>query len=723
MQYHEDAFANLTPTQWYRVLHDPLAPFSARDVLDDGELTRRESKQVAAAGELGRKIDFQALIAAQWTLAHAARTVQANLQAQPAGGLPLHEGDCAEGPIALEIELPDAPTHAIPDAYTGCQLVVGGPQPNTYDRDITLLVDLGGADTYHNNAGAWSPSAFACDEEHLPPRGGAAIAIDLGRGNDTYNATVQSYHGTQGSGTHGQGFLFDAGGNDTYVAREADASPCSWVQAQGSGLWGGGTLWDRGAGNDTYRSPANAQGVGRGGLGILLDEGGSDTYLGDPTFDNEGTQGMGCIGIGLLLDQGAEDDTYRTSGADHQGMGCLGAFGLLADHGGDDLYHVSMGEGIVNDERVLTAGWSQGYGELGAVGVLYDGSGNDTFVTEADRDEFRAGFLSQGAGLHGLGILEDGGSGDDVYDAGRRTQGGAQNSGAGILHDHGGDDVYAAHQACQGWSGEPGASAAGTTGLLLDEGGDDAYSCETDPDLGHRGDGHLWLSGRGTDIHDAPETFRGIPIQAHGGIGLDRDGRSMPPEALALVGALTKPPPDEDGDRIPDEGEPLACTLLAVGAGVDHMCDEEGEDLSRPSTEDRDEDRLPDGLEPWVCELTTLSPSVLGSCGERGRNYTRPELPIDPSPSLSDADGDHVPDDVEPLICAVSILERPSRYWCDDDGSNFTAPTTTDRDSDGVPDDLEPILCDVQLVGNPADGTCVEDGSDYRPSEHPFAET
>lgn len=65
--------------------------------------------------------------------------------------------------------------------------------PNTYAVDCPLIVDVGGNDTYTNNAGGVN--------------GGAAAVIDLG-GDDRYAGNRAS--GANGGGSAGAGFLFDA---------------------------------------------------------------------------------------------------------------------------------------------------------------------------------------------------------------------------------------------------------------------------------------------------------------------------------------------------------------------------------------------------------------------------------------------------------------------------------------------------------------------------------
>jgi hypothetical protein len=243
----------------------------------DGPPTARDRAEIRRTAELGRQVDAREILRAQRVLSQAALRAQAQLEAVPIDDVPTREGTCADGPVVAETRRPGGvppPLVSPLVAHPRCQVVVGGPGSNVYHEDVGLLVDVGGQDIYRNNAGAWSPPAFDCGRLTASAWNGVSMALDLGGADDTYNATRAPFHATQGSGIFGHGFLMDAGGSDTYVAREEKSTACSYLEAQGTGLWGTGTLWDRGNGMDSYRSPDDAQGVGRLGTGLLLDEGG-----------------------------------------------------------------------------------------------------------------------------------------------------------------------------------------------------------------------------------------------------------------------------------------------------------------------------------------------------------------------------------------------------------------------------------------------------------------
>jgi parallel beta-helix repeat protein len=170
---------------------------------------------------------------------------------------------------------------------------------NHYEQDCALVLDIGGKDTYHNNAGGSNLAGGAC---HLVPVGPgewtAAAVVDLGQGDDVYGDPLNPRRcGANGGGAFGLGHLIDAGGTDTYVAG-------------GYGTNGGG----------------------RRGAGLLIDASGSDTYQ----AGHEGTNGGSYIGHGLLIDLGG-DDTYE---ARHFGTngGSEAGTGALLDAGGRDYY-------------------------------------------------------------------------------------------------------------------------------------------------------------------------------------------------------------------------------------------------------------------------------------------------------------------------------------------------------------------------------------------------
>ncbi|MDO5566323.1 MAG: hypothetical protein Q4G59_06665, partial [Planctomycetia bacterium] len=216
--------------------------------------------------------------------------------------------------------------------------------------DVVCVIDLGGDDVYKEGI---------CNI-HRP----VFMVLDLGEGNDQYTGSRMGIQGgavlgvtlwynqggnnsyrardiAQGSAIGGAGILIDNGGDDTYL---------SFLRGQGHALCGLGMLVDR-SGNDDYHAAMLAQGLGNpGGFAVLLDKSGDDhyyvggyfpdSYEEHPGYDGWG-QGLGagirqvaCGGIGLLL-EGDGDDTYEFDYFAHGGGYWMG-IGLIRDFAGND---------------------------------------------------------------------------------------------------------------------------------------------------------------------------------------------------------------------------------------------------------------------------------------------------------------------------------------------------------------------------------------------------
>lgn len=354
------------------------------------------------------------------------------------------------------------------------KIVVGGTGTSYYYADAAVIIDLGGNDYYFNNAGSSSKEIpvslcidFSGDDTYQTDaaftqgtgRFGIGLLIDY-RGNDQYSCKDFS----QGSCLFGVGLLLDNDGNDFYNGR---------VVNQGVGFFGAGLLSDT-KGNDVYFSRQFAQGVGfTKGFGALIDTNGNDYYFAggvypdfrDPEKSFQSmSQGIGMGirpeetivgasgGIGILIDQKGTD-TYH---GDYfsQGSGYYFSLGFLYDNEGNDTYYAgryALGAGIHSavgllkdtsgdDAYECTFGVSQGCGHDTGIGFLVDDYGNDTY---------RSKTTSQGIGLEkGIGVLADF-FGNDRYDANDHSQGVSSPSktedmlGIGILIDNQGDhDVF-----------------------------------------------------------------------------------------------------------------------------------------------------------------------------------------------------------------------------------------------------------------------------------------
>ena len=337
------------------------------------------------------------------------------------------------------------------------RVIVGGPGPNVYQEDAALILDLGGDDLYLNNAGgtrSGMPIAIVVDWEgndrYLSRENfsqgagllGGGFLMDLS-GSDIFEAL----DGAQGAGFFGIGMVYHGNGPGMYRGRKS---------CQGVGLLGIGLLWNS-RGDTKYSCSVEGQGLGFfKGAGLLIDEAGDDNYqLGglEPDFRDaeKSTVSMGQ-GFGKGLRQGEKKD------------GVSGGIGLLIDRSGNDTYMADYfaqgasyyyGIGILNDlsgdDRYIAGRYAQGAGIHSSVGVLLDSGGNDFYYASFG--------VAQGMGHdYGAGFLEDSG-GDDYYGRGTLVQGAATRGSIGILMDREGKDRYDCRDKGQGFAEEAGSIA------------------------------------------------------------------------------------------------------------------------------------------------------------------------------------------------------------------------------------------------------------------------
>lgn len=278
------------------------------------------------------------------------------------------------------------------------------------ERPVAAVIDLDGNDS-HASTIAGSQAAGL---------GGVALLVD-GGGDDRYLATDFA----QGVGVLGAGLLLELGGDDEYRARRL---------AQGMGLWGLGLVIDA-DGDDRLEGLGQVQGVGLpGGVGLLHDLAGDDRLHasgGSPTayrtagvFDawsqgcGFGFRGLQSGGLGLLVDDAGSD--HRVVGNFGQGGGYWFGWGIVHDRGEDD-------------DIAIASRYGQGFSAHQALGTWIDEGGDDTYSTEhgviaglawdesvsafvdcSGRDTYRAGFFSLGASAHSsLTIFIDGGGRDE----------------------------------------------------------------------------------------------------------------------------------------------------------------------------------------------------------------------------------------------------------------------------------------------------------------------
>lgn len=270
-------------------------------------------------------------------------------------------------------------------------------------------------------------------------RAGIAAVIDLGTDDDVYTALRLA----QGAAVFGAGVLLDEGGDDIYRGE---------VMVQGAAAFGYALFLDL-AGNDAHDAYQFAQGFSFArAAAAAIDGGGDDRWLmdlgdpaqgGDPLYpsaqrptNSNASLGQGFSfgrradfsdgahmsgGVAILLDR-AGDDTYRGS-VFAQGGGFWFGAGILADRGGRDTY----------DGLWYQGGTAAHY----AIGLLLDGGGDDRYgrsitpvnVTLGGGHDWSAAFLIDEAG-------------DDDYLGSRITLGSGNANGFGFLVDNAGDDAY-----------------------------------------------------------------------------------------------------------------------------------------------------------------------------------------------------------------------------------------------------------------------------------------
>jgi hypothetical protein len=329
-------------------------------------------------------------------------------------------------------------------------VVIGTTGDDIHGPGAAVIVDPGGNDVY----------------ERAPVTGGAiSVIVDLD-GDDRYRGSDVVVHGLSaiidfsgndryttdgpglGAAIAGAALIVDFSGDDAYEAG---------IFGQGAAAFGWGAILDL-QGNDTYRVRAGGQGFGMtGGVGLLWDRGGNDTYTAAGLYD------VYDRGGGVSMAQGAATGSRTVLG---------GGAGILRDDTGDDVYEAQMyaqgagyyyGAGLLwdggGDDHYRAVRYAQGAGVHEAVGVLRDESGNDRY-------ELTLG-VGQGMGLDlAVGVLFDG-AGDDRYQSEVLAQGAATANGLGIVVDAGGADEWRMGSDRRSWGRAEWARGLPTSGLLL----------------------------------------------------------------------------------------------------------------------------------------------------------------------------------------------------------------------------------------------------------------
>ncbi|MCC7431137.1 HEAT repeat domain-containing protein [bacterium] len=314
-----------------------------------------------------------------------------------------------------------------------------GSKTNNFSN--TKIFDLSGNDFYETNTFNLACGFF-----------GASFLVDE-NGDDTYKSASYS----QGSGVFGFGILIDKNGNDIF-------SGDTFVQ--GAGFFGIGLLYDF-SGTDTYKAELYAQGFGSTkGFGAVFDTKGNDFYLPGGKYVDVlryeeryeflgqgfglGFRPLASGGIGILADSSG-NDTYKTD-IFGQGSAYWFALGGLADFSGNDTFSSHQ--------------YAQGSGVHFAFGTLIDCKGIDNYVTFG---------VSQGCGhdfaFGGLLDLE----GDDFYVCNDLSQGGGNANATSFFCDFQGKDGYLQKKTnTLGYSDQR--RDFGMIGLFFDLQGEDVYT-------------------------------------------------------------------------------------------------------------------------------------------------------------------------------------------------------------------------------------------------------
>lgn len=344
-------------------------------------------------------------------------------------------------------------TIKIPTPY-GDILLNGSKNSNQTAIDISgnlITIDFGEDNHYTGTCGA-----------NIDINNPVSILIDLG-GDDTYYA--DSTGASQGAGILGIGILYDAAGNDTYTGKE---------HSQGFGMFGVGVLADM-AGDDKYSAELSGQGCGYFGIGLCFDASGNDSF-----YIYGAGQGFGGVGggVGVLADYEGDDSyvgepspevydlsdyhsEFKINGNGVQGVGFgrrgditdghswAGGLGAIIDISGDDFY--------------LSGNWSLGCAYWFSTGIAYDGSGDDIY---------KSCYFTQGSGAHFCnGILIDEGGNDkhELYATAGAGLGFGWDYTNAFLYNIGGNDSYRANMISIGLA------EIRSNAFLIDIGGNDIY--------------------------------------------------------------------------------------------------------------------------------------------------------------------------------------------------------------------------------------------------------
>ena len=401
------------------------------------------------------------------------------------------------------------------------RIIIGSAGDDRYrDTKAFLHIEPGGNDTYEGSVAA----SFSTDHP-------ISVLLDLG-GSDTYLAG-EGCGPTQGCGILGTGLFFDLAGDDRYEANQL---------AQGAAHVGTGALFDAG-GNDSYTADTSCQGSATYGFALNIDTAGDDRYFArgyaQAYAGNRGMaflvnrQGTDEYTVAPFVEEGWEKLAYdqfpkvvgnwsQGCGAGNRSFDPEGKRGLS----GGVAALIDLGQG---SDHYTGGIWVMGVGYWSGVGLLLDSGGADTYDSQ---------YYCQGSVAHcGAGLMLDMGDGNDSHIMLRKNGvDGGHGAALGFVWDHGtalfinesGNDTYAARTASCGvsWAAYDAAGPEkqnGSYAIFLDGGGRDTYPQLQEPAYGY-GRGGFFLDLAEMDTYGQRGRRNGKTVfddTTRGGVFLD----------------------------------------------------------------------------------------------------------------------------------------------------------------------------------------------------------
>ncbi len=329
----------------------------------------------------------------------------------------------------------DVPTLLIIDTG-GADTYLDAPSNRSVNNWASVLIDTHGNDRYLSDP-ALEKATIAKWDGRKSQKGdfgpasacmGYSILVDS-EGDDLY----RTHRPGLASASFGSAVLLDRDGADVYDC---------YTNGEGYARFGIAVLEDV-KGADYYRGFTQVQGYGGPeGFGLLLDRTGDDVYAANdeqidfPSPQSKDhnvsmAQGAGngrradyldghslAGGIGILYDQ-AGNDSYSCA-VFGQGVGYWEGVGMLWDSSGDDKY-----SGLW---------YVQGAAAHFAIGYLEDEQGTDTYSAPMN--------MAMGAGHDfSIGMMLEG-AGNDIYKAPNLSLGAGNANGIGVFLDAQGNDNY-----------------------------------------------------------------------------------------------------------------------------------------------------------------------------------------------------------------------------------------------------------------------------------------